>query len=210
MTASASYTSSIKKSGTSTPFSGEGMSNTSGNTFRIDDVTKRIFDRDGAFTFYEDAVAILSSDIVNVDYLFGTVEFLTSKAGVITVDGSYMPVTDIAGAKEYTVNISSTIIDITDFSTSGYRSKEYGILDASVSLSRFDDMSNTFSDVLNNREAVVIEINPAGSTEYIRGWFKLESDGKSGEVNAVEEESLSFQLSGGDQVDKSFSVQIVT
>lgn len=210
MTASASYNSSIKKSGISTSFTGETMSNTTGNSFRIDDATKRIFDRSATFTFYEDAVAILESDIVKVDYLFGIVEFVTSKTGAITVDGSYMPVTDIAGAKDYTLNIGSTILDDTDFSTTGYRTKEYGLLDASVSLTRFDDVSQTFFDVLTNRETIVIEINPAGGSQYIRGWFKLESDGLSGDVNGLEEESLTFQLSAGDEVEKSFSIQTVT
>jgi hypothetical protein len=214
MTASASYTSSIKKSGISTAFTGETMSNTTGNSFRIDDVNKRIFDRDATFTFYEDAVAILESDIVKVDYLFGTVEFATAKTGVVTVDGSYMPVTDIAGAKDYTLNIGSTILDVTDLATTnsngGYRTKKYGLLDASVSLTRFDDISQTFYNVLTNRETVVIEINPANSDQYIRGWFKLESEGLSGDINGLEEESLTFQLSAGNEVEKSFSIQAVT
>jgi hypothetical protein len=125
-----------------------------------------------------------------------------------------MPVTDIAGAKDYTLNIGSTILDVTDLATTnsngGYRTKKYGLLDASVSLTRFDDISQTFYDVLANRETVVIEINPARGDQYIRGWFKLESDGLSGDVNGLEEESLTFQLSAGNEVDKSFSIQTVT
>jgi len=198
------YIASLKKSGTSTAFSDEPMSNTSGNIWEIDDINKEVFDRVVTPVFYDNAVPIIDTDIESVNYLYGHVTFTGVKVGPITVDGSYMPLADIAGAKEGTLNLTSSVHDVTDLSNEGYHNKITGMHDSSVSLSRWDDLSKDFSQVLNSREPIVIEYK-ADEILSFRGWYILESSGKALNLTGVIEETLSFQLDGDDTEGKTFS-----
>lgn len=200
----AGYGASIKKSGTSTGFTGEAMSNTAGNTFQIDTDAKRILDRSITPTFYEDAVEIDASDVSSINYLYGKVTFATSKTGDVTVDANYMPMTAVAGAKEVTLNRTSQLLDDTDLSNSGYHTKEYGLQDVAVTVGRFDDIQYAFTDILANRTACVIEIAPDTNKSY-RGWFKVESSGLTLDINALLDESIAFTLDGDTTAGKTFS-----
>ena len=204
MSGQAGYVFSLKKSGTSTSFTDEAMSNTTGNTWQIDDTVKEVFDRDTLPTFYDNTVEIDTGDISSIDYLYGRVTFTGSKTGPITVDGNYIPMSTIAGAKDGTLNRTSAIHDDTDISNVGYHTKIYGIHDVSLSLSRWDDLTHSFTDVINARTPIVIEIAPSSSKSY-RGWFVSESSGQNLDLNALIDESLSFQLDGDDETGKTFS-----
>ena len=200
----AGYGFSIKKSGTSTAFTSEAMSNTAGNTWQIDDATKQVFNRDTLPTFYDNAVEIVSGDISSIDYLYGKVTFTGVKTGPITVDGDYMPMAEIAAAKEGSLNRTSAIYDDTDISNAGYHTKVSGVHDASITMSRWDDLTYTFTDVIEARTPVVIEFAPSSAKSY-RGWFVSDSSGQTLDINALIDESLSFQLDGDDETGKTFS-----
>jgi hypothetical protein len=202
--ATAGYQASIKKSGTSTSFTGESMSNVTGNIFQIDDAAKEIFNRDSTFTFYEDSVAISTSDISSIDYLYGKVTFATSKTGSITVDGDYMPIAVIAGASQATQNQTQQIIDTTDFSNSGYKTKIVGLQDIVISVSRFDDVSNDFQTLLESRTPLVIEFLPT-SGDTNRGWYVLDSTSSDLSLEDALTEGLNFQLTGDVELGKTFS-----
>lgn len=203
----AAYKTVIKKSGTSTSFTDEAMSNVSGNTFSIDDANKQIWDRAVVPTFEEDAVPILASDISSIDYLFGEVTFATAKTGSITTSGNYIPTADVIGANSYTLNCSNNLLDESNFkdalSNNGFRNRCYGIHDVVISLSRFFDLLKTYVTPWLNRDVVLIEIKPGNGTEIIRGWYKIENDVISGDVSALETEAISFQLDG--DINSSFS-----
>ena len=70
MTATAGYNASLKKSGTSTSFIDESMTNTTGDTWSIDDISKNIWDRSTTPVFAEDDIEIDEADILSIDYLF--------------------------------------------------------------------------------------------------------------------------------------------
>ena len=157
----------IKKGGTSTSFSGEGMSVVLENKYQIDTIVKRVWDRDVEPIFYDNGEKIPSSDISVIDYLFGRVTFATSKSGTITVDGKYIPLTLIAGAKSYNLNQSR---------------------DVSLTISKYDDLTGAFMDIIRNRKAVLVEIQPGGKRDIARGWFVLDTDVE------FSIEDLTFQL----------------
>lgn len=209
MAASPGYLTKVKKGGTPTSFTGETFTNTSGNIWKIDDATKQVFDRNGTFTFYDNSTPISASEILYIDYLFGLVEFSVAKVGPITADGGYVPLAEIIGAKDYSITMNTTILDQTDFSNVGYRDKTSGLFDSTVAISRWDDSSKAYKDILTNKESVFIEINPGQSNTFFRGWFLLESDNTSGDIDALEEEALDFTLDGDGEY-KSFSYRIVT
>lgn len=198
------YQISIKKSGVSTSFTGEACSNTTGNTYQIDDTNKRVFDRDVTPTFYANGVAILPAAIASIDYLYGKVTFTGSETEPITVDGAYMPMFEVAGCKEGTLNRTSAIHDYTDTSNVGYHTKMTGLHDVTITVGRFDDISHAFTDLIVSRTPFVIEFSPAPTKTY-RGWFICENSGQNLDLNALIEESLSFQLAGNDELGKTFS-----
>lgn len=201
----AGYEAEVKKSGTTTGFTTEATTNPSGNVWEITDATKAVWDRDVTPTFYDNGVEIAAGDIQQIDYLYGKVEFTGAKTGPITVTGSYMPMASVAGANQASLNITSAILDDTDFSNVGYHTKEYGTQDVVVSLSRWEDVQNTFGAILVARAPIVIEIAPSTAKSY-RGWFIPDSVSDNFSIESLLDESVSFQLDGDDTTGKSFSI----
>ena len=111
---------------------------------------------------------------------------------------------EVAGAKEASLNRTSVILDDTDTSNVGYHTKLSALHDASMTLGRWDDISYMFTDLLTSKIPFVIEFAPSADKSY-RGWFLLESSSQNLDITALLDESLSFQLDGGDLVGKTFS-----
>jgi len=191
----ASYNTTIKAGGTPTTMTDEDMSVVTGNQYQIDDATKQILDRDTDVTVKVDGTTVDNSNY-SIDYLFGMVTFTSSQTGDVTISGKFIPTTAVGGASQYGLNISSDILDKTDFETTGFRSKDYGLSDVSVTLERFDDLAKTFKDKILNREGLMIEITPGGGSEKIRGWYVPESANNAGDVSSLETEALTFNLNG--------------
>lgn len=210
MSTATGYLTTVRSSGTATSFTTEAMSGSGVGPYEIDDTTKEIWDRDTTLTFYEDGSPISASDVLSIDYLFGKVTFVTNKLLAITVSGKYMPMTNIAGANSYNLNLIDGVLDDTEFgitgANQGFRTRRYGLKDVSISISRFDDLTHAFFDIINNRTSVVIEIQPGGQNVYTRGWFVLESIAPGGDVASLESEELTFQLDGN--ADSNFSVDV--
>jgi len=200
----------LKVTGTSTAMTAEPMSVVTANTvFQITDTTKRILDRSASFTFYEDdgaggRIAIPSSEIKSIDYLFGKVTFTVAQTPPITVTGSYLPATAIAGAHSYELNQTADILDNTEFNGGGFRSKQPGLIDVSVSVTRWDPTDLQFFNHINNRTSFVLDIQPGGTGPNARGFFVVENENRSGDISSLESVQLSFQLDG-DGAGKDFS-----
>lgn len=195
----AAYKATIKKSGTSTAFTDEAMSVVSGNTYKITASTKNVWDTSVVPTFYEDAVEIDSSDIASINYVFGKVTFATPKTGVITVDGSYMPLAAIAGANSIGLNMSQSIHNVTDFdgADNGNNRKICGQMDVTLSVERIDPLDDAIYDVLVAGNPIFIEINEDRSqTSVHRGWFLVESANKALNMEALINETISMSLAG--------------
>ncbi len=197
------YNTVIKRSGTSTSFVDESMSATENtNQYQIDDVTKRVLDMGTEPTFFEDSTSIPSSDIENINYLFGKVTFSTEKTGVITVDGSYFPTQVIGRGKEYSLEQSVNLEDSTSFDTAqqnnGYKTYTETLWDVNASISRFiDDMTetNSLQSIWENGETIVIEIQPGGTGNPIfRGYMVIETDNLTGDIESLEEQEINFLL----------------
>lgn len=195
----AAYATVVERVGTSTAFSGETMSATSvTNQYQIDDTAKRVWDRGATFTFFEDSVDV-TADVDTIDYVFGKVTFKSSKTGDITVDGQYLPRQAIAGANSYSLDHEGDILDDTEFNpTGGYRTKMYGLRDVQVSVERWYPLNKHYHDALTAGDILVVSIQPGGANsatgEYARGFFRLDTAELSGDVSALEQESLSFML----------------
>jgi hypothetical protein len=196
----AGYVAKIKSPGTPTAVTGEAMTLVSGKTFRIDDATKEVWDRSVPIVVF-DIASDETAEVESVDYLFGQVTFLASYTvlGAITVDVTYLPMATIAKASSFTLTQTVAPIDESDFDTSqangGYRVFQPGLRTVSLDIGGFYDSTNDFFTVIAARDELVIEINPDGSgLSMARGFFKMTTRGQSGDVGALEEESITFSL----------------
>jgi hypothetical protein len=183
----------------------QAMTLVSGNTYQINSTARRVFDPDGSFAFTDVGSTIAASNISSIDYLFGKVTFASPKTTVVLASGNYLPVADIIGAHSYTLNLNRAVLEDTDFTSTGWVARgSVGLLDAKVSLSRWEDLDVDYFDTINDGVNVVLDIASGGESLLARGFFKLESDNLSGDVTALEASELSFVLDGG-TTGKNFS-----
>ncbi len=199
----AGYVATIKKPGTSTTMTTEACTLESGKIFQIDDVTKRIWDRDEgatAFEIFDNAVG-KNADIDWVDYLFGRFKFLDaySVTEPITVTGSFFPTVTLGKARSFTLTQTADAVETTDFATaganSGHRTFQSGLRQGSIDLSGIYDIASALRADLIARSEVIVEINPDGNDKsFMRGFFKFSSEGQSGDVGALEEETTTMIL----------------
>jgi hypothetical protein len=198
----AGYVAKVLKSGSTTAMTDEAMTLVSGKTYKITNAAKNVWDRTVTPTFEDNAVAISANDIESIDYLFGRVTFTSgyTVTGPITVaTGSYLPMAVVAKANSFTLTQTADTKETSDFETAqangGFRTFEYGLRKVELSTQGTFATSNGFKALLTARSEVVIEINPDGANGSVaRGWFKPMNTGQSGDVGALEEETLSFSL----------------
>ncbi len=196
----AGYFAKVKQPGTSTAFTGEAMSLVSGQTYQINNAAMQIWDRTATFVVYDNGTDV-TNQVVEFDYLFGKITFDSgyTVVGSITIDGAYFPMVDLGTASSFTLAQTADAIQTTDFATAqsngGYHTYNPGLKTVSLELTGFYSASNNFSQLLNNRQEVIIEINPDGSGKSLaRGYFRAITHGQSGDVGALEEETISFSL----------------
>lgn len=217
MTGVAGYLATVKRSGTPTAFSSEAMAldgSTVSNRYQISDAVKEIWDRDVVPNFRggpsSAASTIGEANIVARDYLFGKVTFGTTVPVPVVVDGSFMPMQTIAGANDYTLEMSADILDNTDFDSTGQRSKQIGLLDVSLTVTRWEPVviDNFFFNALNSQAPLVAEVQPGGAASsgpIARGWFVPETDNRSADVASLESGDISLQLDGDPRSDFNWS-----
>lgn len=192
-----SYLTSVKLAGTSTTLTSEPCSSysTAARTYRVTNAAKRLFDRTQAFTFKKGATTVVPTSI---DYMFGVVQLSTANTattGTLKATGKYIPLVDIAGANAYTLALGRTLLEDTTFASTGWKSRIPGLLDASGTISRFDNLDLTFINLINSNAQTVVEIQPGGAGGAVyRGWFILEKDDRSGDVSALEKGEVSMQI----------------
>lgn len=198
----AGYVATLKQQGTSTAMTDEAMSQVgSTSTYEIDDAAKNIFDRGTALTVSDDGSAVAASNIKEINYLFGTVTFIDSYTvtGAVTISGNFFPTASMCGANSFTLTQNAEGIDNTDLckaqTNGGYREFEYGLRQVALELSGIYSAANGNLAKLTSRETYIIELNPDGSNDSVaRGYFRMGSQGQSGNVGALEEEGISFVL----------------
>lgn len=199
----ATYTTTIKKSGTSTSMTGEATTLISGTTYGIDDAIKDLFDRDQTFVVKDGGTPIATTDYT-IDYLRGRVTLDSAPGGAVTIDGYYLPLATLAGANTYDLTVTPAILDTTDIADSGWMTNKQGLIDVAFSASRFDDLTTDYRDHLVDGDTVVIEIISGGGAEIIRGWFNVSGVAGAGDLEGLEEQNLSFELNGDSETSFSW------
>lgn len=194
------YQASLKKHGSSTAFSGEAMSQVSGQRYKIDDATKEIWNRNATFTVF-DGAADVTAQVESFNYLFGEIVFNAgySVVGAITVDGAYFPTVQLARVDSYTLTQTAEAVGDSDFdkvqANGGYYANLPGLRSVEISIDGIYDSAQDLDTELENRSEIIIEINPDGMGRSVaRGFFRVTEESRSGDVGAQEEVSYTFPL----------------
>ena len=177
----AGYKSSIEKTGTSTAFTGESLSQVgTSKTYRIDDESKSVWDWNSTITIDDSGSTVADADIAEIDYMQGSVTFEDSYivTGPVTADGSYFPRNSFGRANSFSLTQSADTTDTTDFETAqangGFNTMRPTLLTSDLELTSFYRASSDFWDILKNRDQFVINIDPEGNgNSTARGFYMV-------------------------------------
>ena len=214
----AGYSAAVKVGGTPTAAVGAATTEIgTSNTFQIDNTARRLISLVNAVTVYDNAVDH-TADVESIDYLNGIIDFGAYVAtGPVTIDYYYVPSAAIGKARSFSLTQTLAEIDTTDYATAqtngGWRTYIPGLKTVGLELGNVWDAANDFIDILAARAQVFIDISPnntqgAGTTEVLaRGMFKYLTQNQSGNVGALEEETLNLNLyvPSGELVTSPFS-----
>jgi len=197
----AGYNAKLYKPGTSTALTTEPMTLVSGKTYEITNAAKRVINRTFSPINVFDNAVNANAEVLNFDYLFGRVTFKASYTviGPVTITGQYYPMVQLAKANSFSLTQSADAVDTTDFETaqgnSGYRTFQAGLKTVNLETKGFYDVTNAFKAALEARTVLIIEVNPDGTGKSIaRGFFIPMSDQLAGNVGALEEETVKWNL----------------
>lgn len=197
------YVATLKKPGTPTTAAGEACTLVSGKTYQISDTTKRIWDRSAGIVVYDGAVDH-TADVDTVDYLFGTVTFKAAYTvgGAVTVDIDYFPMVNLGQFTGFTLTMTADAIRDSDIPTlaanGGFHTHIPGLKTVSLEVPTVFSSSDDWPTALESRGEYLLELNPDGlgatNGSLARGFFRLITQRQSGDVGALEEETLTFSL----------------
>jgi predicted secreted protein len=196
----AGYVADIKKPGATTAFTTEAATLVSGKTYRINDATKRVWDRSVAPTVFDNAVDH-TADVETINYLTGEVTFKAAYTvtGPVTITGSFFPLSNVGKASSFNLVMQANEIDTTDFATAqsngGIRTFIQGLKTVRLEIGGIFDAASALMSYLDTRAELILEINPDGNGKSLaRGFFKAADHGQDGEVGALESETINFNL----------------
>ena len=151
---------------------------------------------------------VKDTDIDVIDYLTGRVRFAVGKVptAVTLPQANVFTLATLGRGMTFTLNMSADPVENTTFavaqSNAGFRTYQLGLKTVGLDISGIFGTTPDFVAKLVDRKRQVIEINPSGDSESAdpsgstsRGLFYLVNQGQSGDVGALEEETLTFSLS---------------
>ncbi len=195
------YKTTVRLTGSATILTSEGTStySTAAHTRQINTASKRVLSSTAALTIKSGSYTLLASDILSVNYLFGAITLTTAFTGSthsqsIKVSGKYLPTAVLTGAHTYSLSQSATLLDNTDYSSTGWTSRVQGLKDVTLTVDKFEDMDLSIYNTITAGTPLIIEIRPGGTGNAVRGWFLADSETLSGAVNALEANNLKFSL----------------
>lgn len=195
----------VRKIGTSTSItsSSESMSNVSGDTYRIDNTAKNIWDASTTISFERDdgsggRETIPSNEIESINYLFGEVTFSVSQATPITVvGGNYFPHSVITEAYNVNLELTANTEDTSNFTHDWVRTN-VTLKNGNVTLSKWEEDQNSFLDFFNdlkNGDTTIIDFRPDDSaTEGFRMLARVTADNRSASPDSYQTEEISLSI----------------
>jgi hypothetical protein len=191
MAATAGKLGKVSVVGTGVAFTDEATTTSDNKTYQITNAAKQIWSRFGTILVEDSAIPTVEAYTVN--RLNGSVTFGTAVARVITITGTYLPITTLAYAKEYSFTISGDNQDITVF-MGAWIDRIQGLKDFSASCGKFYEITNYFWGKLTADTDLCLEFYHDNAADPdIRAWVKIAGDDFSNSVDGVSEESVDFE-----------------
>ncbi|GAB7388997.1 hypothetical protein BSNK01_28350 [Bacillaceae bacterium] len=189
--------------GAAQPFTQETMTDVDGNgvRFRIDDVTKRYWDKKMP------VIVETSPDGTNwttvpaseyrVEYVGGHVVFKTARPGEtqVRVSGACFNVMQIGGFFEWSLDFERETEDVTTFDFDGWAESVPTSISASGSASRYWAVSNEFFELLGKEVILVLYVDRSTNRRY-EGYFILTGHSVETPSDSFIEEQLDFESAG--------------
>lgn len=210
----AGYEAVLRKTGTPTSMTGEATTQIgSTKSYQITAAARRVIDYTAAVTVLDGATNV-TAQVESIDYLNGIVTFRSSYTvlGAVTVTGTYMPLAVLAKARNFSLTQNAAEIDETAYedaqANEGNRIFSPGLRTVSLEVGGIYRVTNGHLDQIYSRDMLVIDVAPAGDANtFFRGFFKLGSHNQSGDVGALEEETVTYNLfvPDGDLLLKPYS-----
>lgn len=193
----------LSVTGTPTATTAEATTNTTGNSYQITDVDRRIIDPRVAPVVKENGVTTVQT--VTIDHLFGTVTFAGAATAPVTVDYTYLPANEVGRGRSFTLSESRQILDKTGFSygessaarefISGYNSAEVTfeyleLLENLYATTKLRDLIRTYSA----DDFAVIELKIGTATTW-RGFMIPSSQGANVSTEDLVSASMTWMCS---------------
>lgn len=198
----AGYRSVLRRMGTPTSFTNQAMEQEDGQTYIISDLDFTPWNWQEDIVVEDGAVAVDSSDIVEIDPLFGRVTFADDYvvSGPITVSGEYFPLETFGNANSFDLTQTADTTETTSFEIAqdngGFMTMRPTLRTASLSLTAFYRSDNDFDEPLREDEQFIVEIDPAGNGETrARGIYRVQTNSQTGDVGGDEESTVDLVLS---------------
>jgi len=198
----------IKTSGTSTAMVAEATTDVGGahTTYQITDTAKRVLDPATAVVVDKDGVPAAAADYT-LDYFTGTVTFAVALGAgvVVTFDASYLPLLEVATARDVSLSLARERLDKTAYQTSQYRQFTLGVgtCEGSLELLEFGEVDHDpgagvvkFTTLIDGTTPVLLEIAPATTGNRLRCWALLTAAGRKSPHDDLTSLSLSFAAAG--------------
>ncbi len=196
----AGYHAQLLRNDTATSVTGEPMSNTSGQIYQVDDGAKNIWDRSGVVTVYDDGTDA-TDNVEWIDFLTGRIKFVESYSvtGSVTADFTYYSTKVFGKANSFTLTMSTETNDTSTYDKAqdngGFRTYDPGLKTVELELGGIFDADENAKDILKQRNEIIVSIDPVGDGEtLIRGFFRVVSTPQSGDVGALEEQTINLTL----------------
>lgn len=165
----------------------------------IDSSTRRHWDPDSTPVLYLNSTAV-SSTAYTVNYVQGRFEFgSTQSTGTYTADVQFLATSQVAGGREWTLNIEADMFEVSTFGSSGWKEYQPNLNGASVSIGKYWT-DGTFLDyiVADNPRFVVemVPLNASSTSERYEGFARVQSDQVSASVDAIVGETINLVVDG--------------
>ena len=181
----------VKAESSQIGFTAEATTTSDNQTYTITDTAKDIWAFNSTITVLDSAVPTVEDFSVN--RLNGTVTFGSVDGGrVITLTGTYVTLTDVAEAKEFSFDGETDMADNTVFQDSD-RGFQPTLVMATATLGKFYSIDNFFMDMLLDGTTKVIELYADSTTNPFRFYANVSDDSLEIPIEDLSEETITLQ-----------------
>lgn len=189
MPASAAKLCAVKQSGTGVGMTAEACTGTANTSYQITNTAKRVIDPSAAVTVKDAGVGTIEAYTLN--RLTGTVTFGSAVVRVITIDGTYLPLTTVAEAMEFDFQTKPQFLPDTAFLDSDV-TRIFNENDCAGSVGQWKNTSQNFKAALDAGVPLCVEFLRGTTTVFCRAWVLFTTNGIMAEKKGLLTETIAF------------------